>query len=113
MEELKHKRTPTHDDGLFDYRDKEILLNYVKQSKTSYVIPSCNDTAYETGAYISSKGESLIPGYDNLGKAMTLLKKNLFKKHLTQEIILTAKLLHRTSKDPIEKQQKKDPCKAN
>tara|TARA_B100000674_G_scaffold498661_1_gene538437 strand:+ start:1814 stop:3058 length:1245 start_codon:yes stop_codon:yes gene_type:complete len=73
-----------------DYRDKEILLNYVKQSKTSYVIPSCNDTAYETGAYISSKGESLIPGYDNLGKAMTLLKKNLFKKHLTQAGILTA-----------------------
>ena len=74
-----------------DYKNKEELLKYVNQSKTSYIIPSCNDTAYETGAFISSLAESPIPGYDKLDTAMTLLKKNFFKKHLARMNILTAK----------------------
>ena len=73
-----------------DYREKEKLVEHVERKEIDFVIPSCNDTAYETGSFISHKANAIIPGYDSLNTAHKLLKKDLFREHLEQEKITSA-----------------------
>ena len=61
-----------------NYGDVEAVSDIFRTGEYSYIVPSCNDTSYETVAQITDL-ENLIQN-DNTEIAKYFLKKNLFKQ---------------------------------
>jgi len=65
-----------------DYSDKEELLKLCKKEKFDYIVPSCNDYAYNSASYIASKLNFI--GFDDYNITMLLHTKNRFRNFLVE-----------------------------
>jgi len=61
-----------------DYSDKEQLLALVTEHKFEYMIPSCNDYAYMSAAWVAERLD--LPGYDDFETTVILHTKDKFRQ---------------------------------
>jgi formate-dependent phosphoribosylglycinamide formyltransferase (GAR transformylase) len=61
-----------------DYSDRKQLLELVRKKKYQYIVPSCNDYAYLSGAWVAE--QEGLPGFDNYDTTLILHNKNEFRK---------------------------------
>lgn len=66
-----------------NYRNLDEVLYWTERIKPNYVVPSCNDSAYETGALLASRFS--YPGYSEMKECNILLNKWLFRNMLADE----------------------------
>ena len=78
-----------------DYSKKRKLLNFLKEKKTDYVVPTCNDDSYMTGAYLAEKLNFI--GFDSTENAGKIHKKTNFKELLKKLKIPNANYLEVSS----------------
>lgn len=78
----KHPGDPCHeyaDDSHFlDYSETGSLLQLVTREKYDYLVPSCNDFSYLSGAAVAEKLE--YPGFDTLATSELLHTKRAFRE---------------------------------
>ena len=60
-----------------DYSNRELLLDLVSSEKFDFIIPSCNDYAYLSAAWVAQKLN--FPGYDDFKTTVLLHTKNEFR----------------------------------
>lgn len=65
-----------------DYSKHDLVEELQKEHNFDYVIPSCNDYSYLSGAHVAEKYG--LPGYDSLPTAMLLHNKALFRSRIEQ-----------------------------
>ena len=71
------------DASLFiDYSDREKLLAVVQQGSFDYLVPTCNDYAYLSSAWVAEQFG--FPGFDSLATTEILHTKKLFRNHTAQ-----------------------------
>ncbi|QLF94160.1 ATP-grasp domain-containing protein [Pseudomonas sp. ABC1] len=92
----KHADDPCHQhaDGSFhiDYSDPEAVLSIARQGNFKYVIPSCNDASYFSGAYTASKLG--LPGYDSLAVTNILHLKSEFRKFTAEHSVSAPRAIY-------------------
>lgn len=78
----KYEDDPCHryaDNSIYlDYSESSSLFETCRISKFDYIVPSCNDYAYRSAAWVAN--EFGYPGYDNLETAAVFLEKDKFRK---------------------------------
>lgn len=78
-----YKDDPCHiyaDKSFFvDYSKKEELLKLCKKERFDFIVPSCNDYAYNSSSYVSSKLKR-FSGFDEYKTTMKLHTKNGFRE---------------------------------
>ena len=68
---------------LMDYSNKNDLLELVRAEKFDYIVPSCNDYAYMSCAWVA---ENLhYPGFDSFEKTRILHTKDAFREFAQRE----------------------------
>lgn len=79
-----YENDPAHlysDESFYlNYSNKEDLLNLCKKEKFDYIVPSCNDYAYNSASYVASKLGFI--GFDQYETTMLLHTKDRFRKFL-------------------------------
>jgi biotin carboxylase len=73
-----------------DFSDKSAMLELATKHKVNYVIPSCNDFAAFSAAYIASELE--LPGHDSLETTELLHHKDKFRLFCAQQNIPSPQL---------------------
>jgi len=67
---------------LLDYSKPELILDHCKKNSYQYIVPSCNDYAYNTASFIA---ELLVfPGFDNHQTTLLLHTKDLLRSFLIE-----------------------------
>lgn len=66
-----------------DYSNREALLALVSEERFDYIVPTCNDYSYMSGAWVA--GQLGYPGFDRYDVAEKLHTKNGFR-HVTQAL---------------------------
>ena len=79
-----YKDDPAHlyaDENFYiDYSNKEDLLNLCKKEKFNYLVPSCNDYAYNSASYVANRLGFV--GFDNYETTMLLHTKDKLRRFL-------------------------------
>lgn len=71
------------DASLFiDYSDREKLLDVVQQGSFDYLVPTCNDYAYLSSAWVAEQFG--FPGFDSFATTEILHTKKLFRDRTAQ-----------------------------
>lgn len=63
-----------------NYADKTKILDFVSDKKFDFVIPSCNDTSYNTASFVAEKLRLLNNGFDSEQVTKKLHTKKLFRE---------------------------------
>lgn len=66
-----------------DYREEDEVLESARNLRIDYLIPSCNDVAYQTGTKIATLLG--LPGFDGLDVCNSIMNKLMFRKKFQEE----------------------------
>lgn len=82
-----YKNDPAHlyaDKSFFiDYSKKEELLRLCINEHFDFIVPSCNDYAYNSASFVADKLKNFC-GFDNFETTMLLHTKSKFRKYLIE-----------------------------
>lgn len=68
---------------LFDYSNREALLDIVRKNNYTYLVSGCNDRSYLSCAWVAQ--QLGMPGYDDFDTVLTLHQKDLFRAFASQQ----------------------------
>lgn len=76
-----------------DYSNKEKLLQLCIDEKFDFIVPSCNDYAYNSASYVATKLNK-YNGFDSYETTLLLHTKNAFRNFLLKNNLPSPKVMH-------------------